>query len=153
MRNVGISGKIVKMYNISEFKTQKAEGKVANMLLGDDSGVIKLVLWDFNHIKLFENNEIKESDVVKIRNGYVRENNGFKELHLGNIGQIELSDEKIEVKEVKERSEFVKKTINDLKEGENNVGVFGTIVQLFEPKFFPVCKECNKKVISEVLGS
>jgi replication factor A1 len=149
MRSVGVVGKVVKSYGVREFKTVKAEGKVANLLIGDESGVVKLVLWDTNHIQKVENGEIKEESVVKIRNGYVKENNGYKEVHLGNAGQIELSDEKIKVKPIGERPDASKKQIKDLKEGDMNVGVFGTVVQLFEPKFFGVCKECNKKVLPD----
>lgn len=149
MRNVGITGKIVKLYGIRDFKNQKGEGKVASLLLGDDSGVIRLVLWDTKVISKVESGEIKEESVVKIRNGYIRDNNGFKELHLGSIGQIELSDEEIKVKPFSEIQESSKKIIKDLKEGDNNIGVVGTIVQVFEPRFFGVCKECNKKVIPD----
>lgn len=149
MRNVNITGKIVKVYGINEFKNEKRSGKVANLLLGDDSGVIKLVLWDIKHISKLEKNEIKENDVIKIRNGYIRDNNSYKELHLGNIGQIELTNEKIEVKPVSAFSHFEKKEVKDLKEGDANIGVLGTIVQVFEPKFFGVCPKCSKKVISE----
>ncbi len=149
MRNVGIVGKVVKLYGVNEFKNEKRQGKVASVLLGDDSGVIRLVFWDEGHIKLIENGTIKEESVVKIRNCYVRENNNYKELHLSNLGQIELSDEKIEVRPFTEASASSKKEIKDLVEGDVNVGVVGTVVQVFEPKFFAVCTNCNKKVLPD----
>lgn len=149
MRNVGIVGKVVKLYGVNEFKNEKRQGKVASVLLGDDSGVIRLVLWDEGHIKLIEKGEIKEETVVKLRNCYVRENNGYKEIHLSNLGQIELSDEKIEVKAIGEVSAGAKKEIKDLTEGDVNVSVLGTVVQVFEPKFFAVCTNCNKKVLPD----
>ncbi len=147
MRNVSIICKVMRLYGINEFKTNKNEGKVCSMLVGDETGVIRMVLWDTNHISKVENNEIKEGVVVKIRNGYIKENNGYKELHVGNLGQIELSDESIEVKEV--RADSTRKQIKDLEENDMNVSVMGTIVQLFEPKFFPTCVDCRKKVIGE----
>ena len=146
MRNISVIGKIVKIYGVNQFKNEKREGKVASMLLGDESGVIRLVMWDTKHISKIENGEIKEESVVKVKNSYVKENNGFKELHLSSYGQIENSDEEISVKPISDPN-FTKKNIKSLQDGDMNVGVFGTVVQVFEPKFFPICKDCNKKVI------
>ena len=88
MRSVNVLGKVIKIYGVREYKKEKREGKVANLLIGDETGIIRLVLWDVNHIKEIENNNLKENDIVKIKNGYIRENNGFKELHLGSQGSI-----------------------------------------------------------------
>jgi replication factor A1 len=36
--------------------------------------------------------------------------------------------------------------IQELTENSNNVELFGTVVQSFEPRFFEVCPECNKRL-------
>lgn len=147
MRSVNILGKIVKIYGIREYKTESKSGKVANILFGDETGVLRLVIWDTNLIKKFEDGEIKEGSVVRVKNSYVRQNNGFKELHVGNQGTIELENANIEVST--ETSEYIKKEIKDLEAGNSNVGVFGTIVQVFEPRFYEACPECGKKLMLE----
>lgn len=144
MRSVNILGKVVKFYGVNEFKKEDREGKVANMLFGDETGSLRLVIWDTALISKFENEEIKEGNVIRIKNGYVKQNNGFKEIHLGAQGEISLEDAEIEVSE---SSDYIKKEIKDLEAGTSNVGVFGTIVQVFEPRFFDACPDCGKKVL------
>ena len=148
MNSVNLLCKVVKIFGIREFKTDKREGKVANLLVGDETGVTKLVMWDTNQIKLLEDNQIKENSILKIKNGYVKENNGFKEFHLGNRSQIIINPENevINLKPFNPNSqEFIKKQIKDLQDTDNNVGIFGTITQLFEPRFYEACPECSKK--------
>jgi len=146
MRYVNVLGKVIKIYGVREYKKENREGKVANLLIGDETGVIRTVLWDVNHIKEIENNNLKENDILKIKNGYIRENNGFKELHIGSQGNIFINPENESISEIKEQSDFIKKEIKDLKVGENNIGVLGVIVQVFEPRFYEACELCGKKV-------
>src|SRR3989344_1951973 len=135
MNSVNLLCKVVKLFGVREFKTEKRQGKVANLLVGDETGIIKLVMWDTNQIKLIEDSQIKE-------------NNGFKEFHLGNRSQITINpeNETLNVKEVQLQQEFFKKQIKDLGDNDVNVSVFGTITQIFEPRFYEACPECNKKV-------
>ncbi|MFH0936357.1 MAG: OB-fold nucleic acid binding domain-containing protein [Candidatus Woesearchaeota archaeon] len=146
MRSVDVVGKVIKIYGVREFKKENREGKVANFLIGDETGVIRVVLWDVNHIKEIENNNLKENDIVKIKHGYVRDNNSFKELHVGNQGGLFINPEKEFIGEIKKTGDFERKEIKDLKFGENNVTIFGTIVQIFEPRFYNICELCGKKV-------
>ena len=148
MNSVNLLCKVVKLFGVREFKTEKRQGKVANLLVGDETGIIKLVMWDTNQIKLIEDSQIKENTILKIKNGYIKENNGFKEFHLGNRSQITINpeNETLNVKEVQLQQEFFKKQIKDLGDNDVNVSVFGTITQLYEPKFYEACPECNKKV-------
>lgn len=147
MRSVNLVGKIVKIYGIREYESKGKKGKVANILLGDETGVARLVIWDTNLIAKFENNTIKEGSVVRVKNGYVRQNSGFRELHLGNQGEIEI--EKAEVEVNMNANDYTRKEIKELMNGNNNVGVFGTVVQVFEPRFFEACSECGKKLTVE----
>jgi len=132
-------GKIVNLFPVREFNKNGREGKVLNMNIADDSSNVKVVLWDTNHIDLFENNKIKQDDVVEISNAYIR--NG--EVHLTGFSEIKLSSEQIE--NVKMEREVVEKTIKELSAGDS-VCVRAFVVQSFEPRFFEVCPECNKKV-------
>ncbi len=56
-----------------------------------------------------------------------------------------INPEGVEVKEVKETS-LERKKIKDLSETDNGVELLGTIVQVFDPRFFEVCPECSKRV-------
>ena len=140
-RNIDLTGKILKKYEVREFKTERAEGKVTRVMLGDETGSVMIVIWDTNTIDSLT--KYDEGQVVKIANGYVRENNGFKEVHLGKDSKIELSDEDIKVGEFKPQRQ--RKKISELSVGEF-FEITGTIVQLFEPRFYNACPECNKKI-------
>lgn len=143
LRGVEVVGRVVRKYEIREFKTEKREGRVFSFLLGDETGVLRIVIWDDSQIKQMEN--IDENDIVKIVNAYSRENQGFRELHLGNRSEIILNPEGEDVSAIKQVRDFTQKKIEELQVGDL-VKVLGTIVQVFEPKFYDACPHCNKKV-------
>jgi len=148
--SVDIVGKVLTLYGVREFTRKDTIGKVASMLIGDETGTVRLVIWDTNLIEHIEKDELKEESVIRVKNAYVKENNGFKELHLGNKSILELNV-KDEIGEIKFSSVVQKnesKKISELNGGEF-VSVNGYIVQLFEPKFYDACSQCNKKVIVE----
>ncbi len=140
-RNVDLTGKMLRKYEVREFKTERGEGKVVRFMVGDETGSIMAVVWDTKVIDSLNN--FKEGDVVKVTNGYVRNNNGFKEIHLGKDSKIESSSENIEVGEFKPQRQ--RKKISDLNVGEFSE-INGTVVQIFEPRFYNACPECNKKI-------
>ena len=144
MTSVNIVGKIIQVYSVREFDNGTRQGKIGSLLLGDETGTIRVVMWDTNHIKEIENDNIGLNKVIKIKNAYVKENNGFKEIHMGNRSLLEVNPEET-IGEVKLKNEFTKKQIKDLNPGEN-VSIAGTIVQIFEPRYYDACSQCNKKV-------
>ena len=151
MRNATVFGKVLRVYDVRTFNKNGKEGKVGSFLIGDDTGVIRIVLWDVNHLQHLENQEIKEDVIIKVQDAYVRENQGFKELHLGNQGKLELNPKGITINAVAQPTQQVeatKKNISDLQPGDTNVKLLGTVVQVFEPRFYESCSECSKKIIS-----
>ena len=144
--SLNIVGRVVDVYDVREFNTIKRKGKVASILIGDETGTCRAVLWDTNHIKEVENGNIVKDKVIKIKNAYVKENNGFKEIQLGNRASIDLNpEEKINEVKMSYAREVIKKQIKDLVPGEF-ASISGTIVQAFEPKFYDACSDCGKKV-------
>ena len=139
MKRVNVFGKIIQMFPVREYNKNNKQGKIGSFILADDTGNIRTVLWDTNHIDLLEKNKIKEGDVIEISNASVRNT----ELHLTGFSDIKLSNEIMD-KVVTEKS-FNEKKIFDLKQGEN-AQVRAIVVQMFEPRFFQVCPACSKKV-------
>ena len=60
------------------------ELKVANAIIKDESGEIKLTLWNDDVDK------VNMGDTIKITNGYVSEFNGAKQLSAGKFGKLEV---------------------------------------------------------------
>lgn len=149
MRRINIVGKVTNVFSVNQFKTEKREGKVGSFIIGDETGRVRIVLWDERHIRHIENNELKEGTIVKIENAYVRENNNFKEMHLNINSNLLLNPEGVTIENVAEPKTFSvnKKEIKDLTIDDNFVDIIGTLVQLFEPRFYNVCDLCGKKVL------
>ena len=88
MRHVTIEGKIEK---ISEPRTVnlRAGGSalVADAMISDDTGSIKLSLWD-DQIKM-----VKEGDKISIENGYTQAFRGENSLNIGRYGKIAVMDD------------------------------------------------------------
>src|SRR3989338_150226 len=76
-----------------EFEKFGKAGRVANAIAKDETGDIKLTLWNEDIEK------IKSGDKIKITNGYVSEWQGEKQLSTGKFGTMEVVGESKEAKE------------------------------------------------------
>jgi len=84
--NVDVEGTIKEVGEMKTFNKFGKELRVADAILEDDSGSIKLTLWNDDATSF------KEGDSVKISNGYVNEFQGEKQLTSGKFGKIEKVD-------------------------------------------------------------
>jgi len=142
MRNTELTGKVIQKYDIREFSRQDGStGKVGSFVVGDETGTIRIVCWGDKTDVL---TSIDPGNTLKITNLQVRENNrGYIEAHLTDGSTIETSQETItDVKQNKAQRVHVK----DLEQNGQTVEVLGTIVQVFEPRFFEQCPECNSRL-------
>jgi replication factor A1 len=80
---VEVEGTIKELNEPRIFNKFGKELKVADAILEDDSGAIKLTLWNEDIEK------IKAGDKVRISKGYVNEYQGEKQLTSGKFGKIE----------------------------------------------------------------
>jgi replication factor A1 len=145
MRNVETVGKVQRVFELREFQRENRTGKVASLVMADETGSIRIVMWGDQAEKI---NQIKENDILKINNGYVRENQGRKEVHLNDRAAVVINPPGVEINnvvEAGERPQAVRKKIVDLQQGDDNAEVLGTIVQVFEPKFFEVDPASGKR--------
>jgi replication factor A1 len=81
--NVEVQGTIKDIGDTRTFNKYGRELRVANAILTDDFGSIKLTLWN-DDVTRFKNN-----DVIKVSNGYVSEFQGEKQLTSGKFGRME----------------------------------------------------------------
>jgi len=142
MKSVETVGKITRKFDINNFTTKDGrEGKVGSLTLGDDTGRIRVTFWNDMADKL---NAFKEGDILKIVDAYARVNNNRVELHMSDRSKFFLNPENVTIEKVKEFTSN-KKKIDQLNENEENIEILGTIVQVFEPRFFEICPECNRR--------
>lgn len=146
MRNIEITGKVMAVYEIREFSTEKGSGKVGSFLMADENGMCRVTCW---HEQTGKMEGLKEGDTVRIKDAYVRENNGRNELHLNANSDIEVNPEGVEVnvpENVQQsRTEATRKKVSELNENDSNVELLGTILQAFNPRFFEICPQCGKR--------
>lgn len=80
--NVNVVGVIKEVGETKTFNKFGKELRLCNALLEDDSGSIKLTLWNDDVSKFVE------GDKIKVLNGYVNEFQGEKQLTSGKFGQL-----------------------------------------------------------------
>lgn len=81
---VEIEATITTIGSIREFNKGGKVGRLANAVLEDDSGEIKLTLWNE------EIDKVRPGNLIKIRNGYVNEWQGEKQIMVGRFGNLEV---------------------------------------------------------------
>jgi replication factor A1 len=153
MKNIETVGKTIRKYDIREFNTEKRSGKIAKFLIGDETGTTLIVLWNDKADLL---NSFSEGDHVKLNGATARENNGRIELHLTDISIIEVNPEGVKINSdaapMQARPAAMRKKIAELSETDLNVEVLGTIVQIFDIRFFKVSAETGKKMAEDDAG-
>lgn len=138
MRKANFEAKVIRLFPVRTFERQGKVNKVANFIVADETSNVKIVLWDTNHIELIENDKISEGVSIEVAGGNVRDN----EVHLGSFSELKVSDKTFE--DVKTERVVEDKEIFNLKTNDS-ARVRAFVVQAFEPRFFHVCPECNKK--------
>ena len=147
---ISVLGKVMNINNVISFNKNGRSGKVVNFGIADETASMRIVVWDESIISEIEKSMFKEGDIVRIKNSYSKDNNGFVELHLGNNAQILVNPEGESLGEVVNfgARKLGRKILTEVKEGDF-VEVYGTVVQVFEPRFFHACEICNKKANEE----
>jgi len=151
MKNVTVLAKVVKKYELRTFGEDKS-GKVANVLIGDETKNTRLTFWN-EKTAYFE--KLKEGDVVEVQSAYSKENQqGYTEIHMGNSSHCVINPEgrTVEVVERKDNSfaDTPSKKLNEITEKDTFVNITATIVQVYDPRFFEVCPVCNKRMRQEL---
>lgn len=81
-KKIILEAKVIEKGEPREVNTRFGPAAVCECTIEDDSGRMKLVLWDDQIEKL------GEGDVVRLQNPYVREWNGELQLNLGKFGKV-----------------------------------------------------------------
>lgn len=84
MRNVTVEGKVMEKSDarevLSRFKDETY--KVASTIIGDETGTIKMPLWNEQIDK------VNVDNIVKVENGYVSSFKGEIQLNVGKFGKL-----------------------------------------------------------------
>ncbi len=92
--DVNVRGIVLETESVRTFdRDDGTEGKVANFLLGDETGRVRVTMWDDRADRA---EELEPGTAVEVVDGYVREREGDLELHVGDRGAVDEIDETVE---------------------------------------------------------
>ena len=148
MRNVTTIVKLIRKFEMREFVKGESKGKVCSIIVGDETATIRVVFWN-DQVDLLS--KVNDGDVLLIKEAYARDNKGSLEIHLGDKGELVINPEGEKVEAIKQNIVYNRKKIESLQANEDGAEILGTVVQVFDPRFFNVCPECSKKV-NEIEG-
>lgn len=156
LRNVSIIGRVISQSEVKEWNKGEKKGKLATLLIGDETGKIRVVLWN-EVASSIENNDMR-GKVILLKYMASRDSNGTVELHSKATSKIEINPqtkdaEKIPEFEIKEEQQFkkssnfeyVKKELSYASDSEL-IETKVIVVQVFDRLvFFETCPECRKR--------
>ena len=142
IRNLDLTARVHKLFQPIDFEKNGKKSQVANVMLSDGSGIIRMSLWD-DQVKLLE--KLKEGMVIDIYGAYTKDDSrGGVEVRLSKRGGFRES--KVELPTLdKVESDVQRSNICSLKEN-GYYEIKAAIVQLFESgPFYEVCPECGSR--------
>ena len=87
LSDVSVRGRVLATDPVRTFdRDDGTEGRVSNLTLGDETGRIRVTLWDDRADRA---EELDAGAAVEIIDGYVRERDGSLELHVGDQGAVD----------------------------------------------------------------
>jgi replication factor A1 len=139
---VTFTGKIISISEVREFpRSDGSIGRVINMTLADETGSVRLALWDEN-VELVRSGDLKVDQCLKVR-GLAREGYAGTEVSLGRGGGIEEVD-----LDIKPRQEAYK--IAEIKGDMSDVSILGVVVDPGQAREF-LRKDGSKGMVRTVM--
>lgn len=151
MRAVNFVGKIVDIQRLREFETDSGKGAVLNVVFGDETGLIRLSLWDDRAREAVE--KLQVGQVWQVLGGMTRADPfGRVEVRLGKYGNLKVADVDIKVSErlssEKRRvaGEYKATTLDNIEDGDF-IEARANLLQLSERQLIHTfCAQCRAKL-------
>ncbi|MDY6789221.1 MAG: DUF2240 family protein [Candidatus Nanohaloarchaea archaeon] len=149
MNRVNLKAQVVGITSVNTFERDDgSQGKVRNLVLGDETGTVRMSLWN-DQLEVAE--KLAEGDNIQIRGAYSREDNlGNPELRIGDSTKLKKIDSD-EIKKVqKSRNSSSSHTdayTHQITEPGSSYKVSGEIVKIYaDNPFYQVCPECGSSL-------
>jgi len=120
MRNVNLTGRVLKIYQRRTFEKEGETNVVQTLLLGDKDGRVKLVLWGPDTHPVAEGS-LERGSLCRIIGGYVRRGlDGRIEVHKGRRGKLQIDPEDLDPNDYPDPAKNLV-TISELTPGEDDI--------------------------------
>lgn len=149
LRSVDMVVRIARVFEERQFERDGKQGSVMNLLVGDETGTVRLSLWN-HETDLVKEGKLNEGDAVKISGGWVKTDNRDQlELRLGR-GSIEKVDQEVNLPDrqsMEQSSQAARRaSIADFREG-GSYEARAALVQVFRRNpFFTICPQCESRI-------
>jgi len=150
MKNIVLVGRIKDIFNLNSFNKSNGEvGYVGSFQLHDNTGDIRIVLWD-DQVNVFKDERFEKNEIVKILNGNAKQGRyGGIEIHVGRFSKIILAPEDVNYKKyTKIKEEF--KLINEINEKSGSITIEGKVMNRFPVRDF-IRKDGQNGKVSSIL--
>jgi replication factor A1 len=141
---VNFVARVVSVFDTKEFtRNDGTIGRVGNMIVGDETGKIRVTLWD-NMADLIKAEKVKVGQTLQI-SGYAKQGYSGVEVNIGNNGVLTESEEEIDVAASSQK-------IKDVKDGMGDLNLIGKALEISEVKIFQRKDGSSGKVGNLLLG-
>ncbi len=140
LEGVDIEGEVTQVFPVKNWKNEKRSGKVGSVIVKDDTGEIRLTLWNAD-CDLIENGEIQRGAKIKVENSSSNERNGLVQLSMGYRGEINILEKGI--------PKLTK--LSEIEEGMNDVNFAARVERIYPLTEFQK-KDGVGKVMSMVVS-
>jgi len=141
---INFVAKVVSVFETKEFtRNDGTIGRVGNIIVGDETGNIRLTLWD-NMADLIKTGKIIAGQTLQI-SGYAKQGYSGVEVNVGNNGVLAESEEEIDVA-------ASNKKIKDIKDGMGDLNLTGKVLEISEVRTFQRKDGTSGKVGNLLLG-
>ena len=154
MRNAALTAKFVNVGTVRTFsRSGGGEGKVASIMVADETGRIRIAMWDDQTVAVSEG-AINVGDVVQIRGAYVKK--GMRdalELNLGRMGNIRIIDDSEMEDFAFDVPESQTAKMNDLQDGAFDVNLVAKIGRIFNLSTFTRKSDGSEGKVLSIIGA
>jgi replication factor A1 len=143
--DVSVAGRLVAVFPVKTFQGQEKSGKFATLILGDNDGLLRVILWN-EKAELIEKGELRSGQAIKLLHGYTKDDRyGKTELHMSGKSLIEPILE-CKAEEYPPIEKFVTK-IGALNINSVSAHIVGTVKAIFGKNVFPKSDDTNGVVM------
>ena len=137
MRDIEVIGKITQVYEVREFQKDNRSGKVGSFMMADETKQMRVTCWGS---KADEIPKLVSGDIVRLTSAYAKENRGYVEIHCNDQSHLIRNPPgitlQISISPTEQSLPAQRKSIKDLGEQDERIEILGTIVQVFDIKFY-----------------
>jgi replication factor A1 len=141
---VNFVAKVISIFDAKDFtRNDGTIGRVGNLIVGDETGKIRLTLWD-NMADLIKAGKVMAGQTLQI-SGFAKQGYSGVEVNVGNNGVLTESDEEIDIAVSSHK-------IKDIKDGMGDLNLTGKVLEISEVRTFQKKDGSSGRVGNLLLG-